>query len=89
MLVLSALITLLTITSSSQMDSGEGSSLKLMIKTAHPMDVGVDVQDRWILMDAEGNSTRLPDGAIRFASAWFTPSDSTNHPVSASIGGSD
>ncbi|HAW95899.1 MAG: hypothetical protein CMJ33_08090 [Phycisphaerae bacterium] len=73
MLVLSALISLLTITSSPEAHANESSSLEVMIKTTRPMDVGVDADDRWILMDGDGNVTRLPNGVIHFASRAHTP----------------
>jgi len=67
MFALPALITLMSLTTSPGVVSGEVASSELMIKTATPMDVGVDALDRWVLTDSNGLSTLFPEGLIRFA----------------------
>jgi subtilisin family serine protease len=67
MLEIPVLITMMSLAALLDGISSNSDLADVMIKTSDRMEIGVDIDDRWILIDSKGDGVRLPEGVIQFA----------------------
>jgi subtilisin family serine protease len=79
------LITMMSLATSPDVISSDHGLPDLLIKTSSLMEIGVDTDDRWILIDSNGVGARLPEGSIQFA-APSRPFEGARSPSETRLG---